>query len=55
MKDDFCIREGERDRKKETVERILVILEFLWRRSISIIIHNVCTFLKGTYDSMYII
>ena len=47
-------REREREVERETVERILLILEFLRRRSISIIIHNVCTFLKGTYDSMYI-
>ena len=48
-------RERERNRVRERfVERILLILYFLRQRNISIIIHNVCAFLKGTYDSMYI-
>ena len=46
-------RERERERER-SVERILLILYFLWQSNISIIIHNVCAFLKGTYDSMYI-
>ena len=46
-------RERERERER-SVERILLILYFLWQSNISIIIHNVCAFLKGTYDSIYI-
>ena len=44
----------ERRERERSVERILLILYFLWQSNISIIIHNVCAFLKGTYDSMYI-
>ena len=55
-RDDDYKREEERERERErSVERILLILYFLWQRNISIIIHNVCAFLKGTYDLMYII
>ena len=51
----MIVRERERERERERfVERILLILYFLRQRNISIIIHNVCAFLKGTYDSMYI-
>ena len=44
----------ERRERERSVERILLILYFLWQSNISIIIHNVSAFLKGTYDSMYI-
>ena len=51
----MIVRERQRERERERfVERILLILYFLRQRNISIIIHNVCAFLKGTYDSMYI-
>ena len=53
----MIVRESKRERERERerfVERILLILYFLRQRNISIIIHNVCAFLKGTYDSMYI-